>query len=117
MFNTPRTPRRPPALTALLVLLSLGAMPLAAAPATGAACPALPETMRAARIHAAGGPEALRIEAVPVPTVRPGEVLVRIAYASVNPVDWKLQEAGRLPFPAIPGGDFAGTVVAIAAGV
>jgi NADPH:quinone reductase-like Zn-dependent oxidoreductase len=118
MANTARTPRRRlPALTALLLLLSLGAAPLAAAPATGPACPALPETMRAARIHAAGGPDALRIEPVPVPAVRPGEVLVRIAYASVNPVDWKLQQAGRLPFPAIPGGDFAGTVVAVGAGV
>lgn len=76
------------------------------------ACPALPETMRAARIHAAGGPEALRIESVPLPTPGADEVLVRVEYASVNPVDWKLQAAGRLPFPAIPGGDFSGEVVA-----
>jgi len=69
--------------------------------------------MRAARIHAAGGPEALRIEQVPVPTARAGEVLVRIHYASINPVDWKLQQAGRLPFPATPGGDFAGEIVAV----
>ena len=46
-----------------------------------------------------------------------GEVLVRVHYASVNPVDWKLQEAGRLPFPATPGGDFAGEVVAVGPGV
>ncbi len=44
-------------------------------------------------------------------------MLVRVHYASVNPVDWKLQQAGRLPFPAIPGGDFSGKVIAIGAGV
>src|SRR5262245_12745457 len=74
-------------------------------------------SMRAARIHAAGGPEALRVESVPIPRPAAGEVLVRVHYASVNPVDWKLQQAGRLPFPAIPGGDFSGEVVALGAGV
>jgi NADPH:quinone reductase-like Zn-dependent oxidoreductase len=80
-------------------------------------CSEVPTTMRAARIHAPGGPEALRIEQVPVPRPAAGEVLVRVHYASINPVDWKLQEAGRLPYPAIPGGDFAGEVVATGAGV
>lgn len=83
--------------------------------ATG--CAAVPSTMRAARIHAAGGPEALRVESIPVPTPAAGEVLVRVHYASVNPVDWKLQEAGRLKFPATPGGDFAGEIVAVGSGV
>ncbi len=95
-------------------------LPLAAQAATdvpGTCSPALPESMRAARIHAAGGPEALRVETVPLPVAAAGEVLVRVHYASVNPVDWKLQEAGRLPYPATPGGDFAGEVVAVGAGV
>ena len=76
-------------------------------------CHEPPSSMRAARIHAAGGPEALRIESVPVPVPAAGEVLVRVHYASVNPVDWKLQERGRLPFPATPGGDFSGEVIAV----
>jgi len=80
-------------------------------------CVQAPTSMRAARIHAAGGPEALRIESVAVPVPRAGEVLIRVHYASVNPVDWKLQEAGRLPFPAIPGGDFSGEVIALGSGV
>jgi NADPH:quinone reductase-like Zn-dependent oxidoreductase len=80
-------------------------------------CAKAPTSMRAARIHAAGGPEALRIESVPVPVPAAGEVLVRVHYASINPVDWKLQERGRLPFPAIPGGDFSGEVVALGSGV
>jgi NADPH:quinone reductase-like Zn-dependent oxidoreductase len=73
--------------------------------------------MRAARLHAAGGPDALRIDSVPVPAPATGEVLVRVHFASINPVDWKLQEAGRLNFPAIPGGDFSGEIIATGAGV
>jgi NADPH:quinone reductase-like Zn-dependent oxidoreductase len=81
------------------------------------ACATPPATMRAARIHAAGGPDTLRIEPVPVPAPAAGEVLVRVHFASINPVDWKLQEAGRLKFPAIPGGDFSGEIIATGAGV
>ena len=81
------------------------------------ACAKAPTSMRAARVHAAGGPEALRIESVPVPVPAAGEVLVRVHYASINPVDWKLQQRGRLPLPAIPGGDFSGEVVALGSGV
>jgi NADPH:quinone reductase-like Zn-dependent oxidoreductase len=102
---------------ARLALIALLASPSMEAAAAEADCPTPPATMRAARIHAAGGPEALRIEQVPVPEVRAGEVLVRIHYASINPVDWKLQQAGRLPFPATPGGDFAGEIVAVGKGV
>lgn len=100
-----------------LALLAVLASPLPASAAADTACATAPATMRAARIHAAGGPEALRIEQVPVPTARAGEVLVRIHFASINPVDWKLQQAGRLPFPATPGGDFAGEIVAVGEGV
>jgi len=101
----------------LRVLISvLCLLPLTAV-AQAPSCPAVPETMRAARVHAAGGPEALRVERVPMPALRDGEVLVRVHYASINPVDWKLQEAGRLPLPAVPGGDFAGEVVAVGTGV
>lgn len=101
---------------------SLIAVPLlfsasATAIASSTDCGAIPETMRAARIYEAGGPQALRVEEIAVPTPGAGEVLVRVHFASVNPVDWKLQEAGRLPFPATPGGDLAGEVVALGRGV
>jgi NADPH:quinone reductase-like Zn-dependent oxidoreductase len=104
-------------LRAVLRLPVLLLLVLAPLPGLVAACPSTPETMRAARIHAAGGPEALRVESVPVPRPEAGELLVRVHYASINPVDWKLQEAGRLPFPATPGGDFAGEIVALGDGV
>ena len=94
----------------LLPLIAL--FPLMSSARDGS-CHEPPTSMRAARIHAAGGPEALRVESVPVPVPAAGEVLVRVHYASVNPVDWKLQEAGRLPFPATPGGDFSGEVIAV----
>ncbi len=76
-------------------------------------CSNLPASMRAARIHEAGGPEKLHVERLPVPAPGRGEVLVKVHYASVNPVDWKLQKAGRLDFPATPGGDFSGEVAGV----
>ena len=87
-------------------LLSLIALLTCVVPAHAGACAKAPASMRAARIHAAGGPEALRIESVPVPVAAAGEVLVRVHYASVNPVDWKLQDRGRLRLPGIPVGVF-----------
>ena len=97
----------------VLVQLALAAAITPAFAADVPACGALPATMQAAVIHAAGGPENLKTESIAVPQAGVGEVLVRVRYASVNPVDWKLQKAGRLPFPAVPGGDFSGDIVAV----
>lgn len=80
--------------------------------------------MRAIRYHAHGGPDRLRLEEAPVPTPGPDEVLVRQAFSSVNPADWKFRagwfrEWVPQPFPFTPGADIAGTVVtagALAAG-
>ncbi|MEU6387932.1 NADP-dependent oxidoreductase [Streptomyces sp. NPDC046939] len=51
----------------------------------------------------------------PVPKVGPGEVLVRVRYAAVNPVDWKVMSGGLDAmmdtfFPVIPGWDVSGVV-------
>ncbi len=51
----------------------------------------------------------------PRPKVGPGEVLVRVRCASVNPVDWKLMAGGLKDlmdtvFPVVPGWDVAGVV-------
>ena len=43
--------------------------------------------MRAIRIHEYGGPSVMRLEELPTPCPGPGEVLVRIAAASVNFID------------------------------
>jgi NADPH:quinone reductase-like Zn-dependent oxidoreductase len=52
------------------------------------------------------------------PVPRPSDVLVRVAAASVNPIDWKLREGAlkalvQPEFPRIPGRDCCGRVVAV----
>ncbi len=78
--------------------------------------------MKAVRIHAFGGPEVLQIDEVETPTPQAGEVLVKVAAASVNPVDWKvragyLQAVFNQSFPIPLGEDFAGVVAAVGADV
>ena len=75
--------------------------------------------MRAIRVHACGGPEALRYDEVPVPEPQAGEALVEIAAAGVNFIDVQ-HRAGRYKPPALPftlGSEAAGTVTAVGAGV
>jgi NADPH2:quinone reductase len=77
-------------------------------------------TMQAMVIDDFGGPERLHLADLPVPEPADGEVLIRVACAGVNPVDWKIRE-GMLrtlfphQFPLIPGWDAAGTVAALGA--
>lgn len=69
-------------------------------------------SMQALRFNTYGGPEVLSIEQRPVPVLNPGEVLVKIEAAAINPSDVKI--VGGLfgaPLPRTPGRDFAGTVV------
>ena len=78
--------------------------------------------MRAIAIDGFGGPERLRLTELPQPAPGPGEVLVKVAYAGVNPADWKARE-GKLSryfdykFPFVLGFDLSGTVAAVGAGV
>ncbi|MEV5973349.1 NADP-dependent oxidoreductase [Streptomyces sp. NPDC051921] len=71
--------------------------------------------MKAIALSEYGGPEDLTLMDLPDPKVAPGEVLVRVEAAGVNPVDWKLAAGGLDPimvahFPMIPGWDVAGVV-------
>ncbi len=55
---------------------------------------------------------------LPDPKVGPGEALVEVRSASVNPVDWKLMSGGldgmmEATFPVVPGWDVAGVVRAV----
>jgi NADPH:quinone reductase-like Zn-dependent oxidoreductase len=78
--------------------------------------------MKAIVVHQYGGPEVLKFEEYPDPVAGPGEVLVRVAASSVNPIDYK-RRAGftkdfyPLQFPGLIGVDLAGTVVKIGSGV
>nr|WP_246576980.1 quinone oxidoreductase [Actinospica durhamensis] len=74
--------------------------------------------MRAAVARAAGGPEVLDYTEAEVPRPGPGRVLVRVAAAGVNFID-TYQRSGVYPlaFPAILGGEGAGTVEELGEGV
>ena len=74
--------------------------------------------MRAITYSQYGTPGSLTLTDVPDPRVGPGEVLIRVRSASVNPVDWKvmggyLDGLMQVDFPAIPGWDVSGVVEAV----
>jgi NADPH:quinone reductase-like Zn-dependent oxidoreductase len=78
--------------------------------------------MKAIVVHQYGGPEVLKYEEYPDPVAGPGEVLIRVAAASVNPIDIK-RRAGLtkdfypMTFPGLIGIDVAGTSVQVGPGV
>ncbi|MCB1136142.1 MAG: NADP-dependent oxidoreductase [Chlamydiia bacterium] len=72
--------------------------------------------MKAIVIEDFGGVDKLHISDIPRPEPKKDEVLIEIAYAGVNPVDWKIREGylkNWLPhsFPLTPGWDAAGRIV------
>jgi NADPH:quinone reductase-like Zn-dependent oxidoreductase len=77
--------------------------------------------MKAIVIHQYGGPEVLKIEDYPDPVVQNDEVLVKVAAASINPIDI-LERAGLtkdfrpVKFPGVLGWDLAGTIVGVGPG-
>ncbi|ORI26564.1 NADP-dependent oxidoreductase [Rhodococcus sp. 1168] len=78
--------------------------------------------MKAIRYHEFGGTEVLREEEVARPAPGPGQVLIKVAATSFNPVDdhirlGVLADAIPTPFPITPGLDVAGTVIEVGAEV
>ena len=78
--------------------------------------------MKAIVLHEYGGPSKLKYEDFPDPVAGEGEVLVRVAATSVNPVDYKMRSGEakeRFPveFPGVIGRDIAGVVRAVGANV
>ena len=78
--------------------------------------------MKAVVLHQYGGPKELKYEDFQDPTPGEGEVLVRVAAASINPIDWKIRsgvmkEYFPFEFPAILGRDVSGVVRAVGPGV
>lgn len=78
--------------------------------------------MRAIVIDTFGGPEVMKYKEVERPDPAPNEVEIQVAYAAINPVDWKIREGSlktRLPnvFPIILGWDVSGVISRIGAKV
>lgn len=72
--------------------------------------------MKAIRVHRTGPPEVMQLEEVPDPIPGPGQALVSLEAAGVNPVDTYIRAAahGRAPaLPYTPGSDGAGVIEAI----
>lgn len=78
--------------------------------------------MKAAFIRRYGGNDVVELGELPAPQAGPGELLVEVHAASVNPVDFKIRDGMLKPivsfgFPLILGNDLSGTVQAVGAGV
>jgi NADPH:quinone reductase-like Zn-dependent oxidoreductase len=71
--------------------------------------------MKAIVLEQFGSADQLLLRELPIPEPEVDEIQIKIAYAGVNPVDWKIRQGllkDRIPheFPLIPGWDAAGVV-------
>jgi len=78
--------------------------------------------MKAMVLNRFGGPEVLEPATIERPVAGPGQVVVQVAYAGVNPADWKAREGWlaryfQYQFPFVVGFDAAGLVAEIGEGV
>jgi NADPH:quinone reductase-like Zn-dependent oxidoreductase len=92
------------------------------APAPASAKTPAPATMKAVRVHAFGGIDALQYEDVPRPRPGQGELLVRVHAAGVNPVDVAIRTGKRQDWlhhtlPLTLGWDVSGVVEEVGSGV
>ncbi|MGE6494829.1 NADP-dependent oxidoreductase [Cupriavidus metallidurans] len=74
--------------------------------------------MKAIRVAAYGGLDAMTLAKLDDPVPGDDEVLIDVAAAAVNPIDWKIVSGAMkafipLPLPFTPGVDAAGTVLAV----
>ncbi|MBA3524731.1 MAG: NADPH:quinone reductase [Geodermatophilaceae bacterium] len=73
--------------------------------------------MKAVLYRTSGGSEVLTVTEAPTPEAAPGEVLVRLQVAGVNPTDWKRRTTAAPDGFQIPGQDGAGVIEAVGEGV
>ncbi len=76
--------------------------------------------MKAIVVHEFGAPEVMKFEEIAKPAPGPGQILVRIQAAGVNPADTYMRSGNYARKPALPytpGVDGAGVIEAVGAGV
>lgn len=78
--------------------------------------------MKAYTLTRYGGPDAAELREIARPEPGPGEVLIRVHAAGLNPVDFKIREGAlkairRYPLPVTMGNELAGVVEGLGAGV
>ncbi len=76
--------------------------------------------MKAIVVKEFGGPEVLKLEEIAKPAPGPGQVVVRIMAAGVNPADTYMRSgnyARKPPLPYTPGSDGAGTIDSVGTGI
>src|SRR5215469_16457000 len=70
--------------------------------------------MKAIQVKQPGGPEAIELVDVPVPSPKPNEALIKIAAAGVNFIDVYNREGRyKVPLPFVLGQEAAGVVTAV----
>ncbi|MBD8807784.1 MULTISPECIES: NAD(P)-dependent alcohol dehydrogenase [Pseudomonas syringae group] len=78
--------------------------------------------MKRIQYHLYGGPETMQLENFELLAPGKGQVAVKVKFASINPIDWKIRNGylkmltGSL-FPRAMGSDFSGTVISVGSGV
>jgi NADPH:quinone reductase-like Zn-dependent oxidoreductase len=78
--------------------------------------------MKRIQYYSYGGPETMKLEDFELKRPGPGKVAVKVKFAAINPIDWKVRNGylkmvtGKT-FPRAMGSDFAGTVIAVGAAV
>ncbi len=77
--------------------------------------------MQAIQLSRFGGPEVLEVVDIDIPVPGPGQILLRVESAAVNFADIMRRRNDAYPFPTplpfVPGGEVAGTIEALGAGV
>nr|WP_281005077.1 alcohol dehydrogenase catalytic domain-containing protein [Mesorhizobium kowhaii] len=77
--------------------------------------------MKRIQYHQYGGPETMKLEDFELRAPGKGEVAVKVNFAAINPIDWKVRN-GHLKmvtgkkFPRAFGSDFSGTVISVGPG-
>ncbi|GAB2214257.1 hypothetical protein Droror1_Dr00018598 [Drosera rotundifolia] len=77
----------------------------------------IPREIKAWVYHEYGSVDVLKLEKIDVPELRPGQVLVKVVAAALNPADFKRRQgyskASDSPRPMVPGYDVSGIVVKV----